>query len=594
LSFDKTSSTAEPKATDRLTDDPTDGSRSVATNAWRRGETWLFAAILAFFALFSLWPLLSLFARALGPNDHGAVLGLLVDEWTSAATRRALWNTIEASVLATLVSTAVGAGMAYIVGLTDVRLKSAIVFMLVLPLLIPPQITALSWLELTDPSSPILAPLGLAPQYGRTNPLYSLGGIVLVMGIEHSTIVFLTVRAALSNLPRDLSEAARVYGASPFKAAIFVIAPLTFPAVLAGGALAFVSAIGNFGAPAILGVPARFTMLTTLIYQRLNGFGASVLGEVGALALILALLAAAGLAVRRVLATRLSATIDPTGARLQPFSLKRARPWLEAGVWLVLLAISILPLLALVATSLEPSVGATLRPDTATLDNYRFALFGDAAARRAFVNSFTLAFCAACVSIIVAIPLAYLATVRRSRAARALSLLAETPYAIPGTTLAIGFIIAFLRPLPVLGISIYNTIWIILAAYCARFLTLVLRPVISALEAMDPGLDEAARLSGARIVRRLASIIAPAVAPSAGAGALVIFVIAFHELTVSVLLWSTGKETLGVVVFLLQYEGNTPAASALSTIIVAISLALAGLAILFGRRLPAAFIPWKG
>ena len=63
--------------------------------------------------------------------------------------------------------------------------------------------------------------------------------------------------------------------------------PLAMPAILAGAALAFVTSIGNFGIPAMLGIPGRYTVLTTLIYQRLQGFGPRVLGEVAALALIL-------------------------------------------------------------------------------------------------------------------------------------------------------------------------------------------------------------------------------------------------------------------------------------------------------------------
>ena len=45
-----------------------------------------------------------------------------------------------------------------------------------------------------------------------------------------------------------------------------------------------------------------------------------------------------------------------------------------------------------------------------------------------------------------------------------------------------------------------------------------------------------------------------------------VFMTAFNELTVSALLWSTGNETLGVIVFQLHYEGNSPAAAALAVV----------------------------
>ncbi|MEF2071625.1 ABC transporter permease [Consotaella aegiceratis] len=556
------------------------------------GETWLLAGIALYLLAFTLWPLGRLLAEAMGPGKSGAPLGFLFEQWQGRSVSRAFFNTLESSLLATLVSTVFGTLMALVVTLTDVRWKSAIVFVLMLPLLIPPQITALAWLQLVGPSSPLLAPLGLASEYGRTNPLYSLGGIVLVMGIEHSTLVFLAVRAGLVGLPRDLVEAARISGAKPLRSVVFVVLPLALPAVLAGASLAFVSSIGNFGVPALLGIPGRYTVLTTLIYQRLNGFGPSVLGEVGAIAVILLLLAVVGLGLRAVLAARMNAVTERSGATLQPFALDRWRPATEGAVWTLLGLAALLPLAALFAASVTPAVGVPLGFDTVTLANFRFAVLENEATRRAFVNSFVLAGTAACVCALLSVPLAYLSVLRRLPLARTLELVADTPYAIPGIVLALGIIMVFLPPLPLLNVSIYGTIWIILVAYLARFLTLALRPVVAGLETLEPALDEAARVVGARTGRRLVSIVLPLAAPHAAAGALLIFMTAFNELTVSALLWSTGSETLGVAVFFLQYEGNSPAASALAVASVAVTLALAGLVSLFGRGLPAGVVPW--
>lgn len=557
------------------------------------GEGYILAAVALYIGLFTLWPLGRLLIEALGADEAGRSFGILIDQWQSRGTARALWNTLEASFLATLVSVAIGTAMACAIVLTDIRHKALITFVLMLPLLIPPQITALAWIELAGPGSPVLGPLGLAPAPGQTNPLYSLSGIVLVMGIEHATLVFLAVRAGLIGLPRDLVEAARLSGAGPLVTLRRVILPLAGPSILAGAALAFVASIGNFGVPALLGIPGRYTMLTTLIYQRLNGFGPSVLGEVAAIALILILLTVAGLGLRAFLAGRIGAVIDRGGVALTPFALKGRRLPTELVLWTVLVVIAILPLVALIAASLKPAVGVPLNADTATLANYRFAVFGSEATRRAFANSFFLAGSAALIAAFVAIPLAYLAVIRRLRPARVLELVADTPYAVPGTVLALGVILVYLPPLPFLGVSIYGTLAIILVAYLARFLTLALRPVTACMETIEPALDEAARVVGAGPLRRLVSIILPIAAPAAAAGALLIFMTAFNELTVSALLWSTGTETLGVVVFFLQYEGNSPAASALAAVTVAVTLGLAGIVDLCARRLPAGVVPWR-
>lgn len=546
-----------------------------------------------YLALFTLWPLGRLLVEALGENRDGEALGILADLFDSRSVARAFRNTLEAGTLATIVSVALGGATAFVVALTNVRAKTALTFALLLPLLVPSQITALAWIELVGPSSPILRPLGLAPTPGTTNPLYSMAGIVLVMGVEHAALVFLAVRAGLRSIPRDLVEAARVSGARPLAAALRIVVPLALPSLAAGAALAFVSAIGNFGVPALLGIPGRYPMLTTLIYQRLNGFGPSVLGEVAAIALVLVGLAVAGLVVRGLLTARVQARVERASAMLAPFPLGRARAPLEIGVWALLVLVSFLPLTALVAASLIPSVGMRLSLETLTLDHWRFAVFGQDVTRRAFANSFLLAGATAAIAALVAVPLAYLAVMRRSPTARALDLVADTPYAIPGTVLAIGAILVFLPPLPVLNVSVYNTLFIILFAYLARFLTLALRPVTASLETIEPALDEAARIVGARAGRRLVSIILPVALPSAVAGGLLIFMTAFNELTVSALLWAAGTETLGVVVFFLQYEGNSPAAAALATATVLVTLVLALVLDLLGRRLPGDVVPWR-
>src|SRR5205823_10693303 len=139
---------------------------------------------------------------------------------------------------------------------------------------------------------------------GTRHPLYGPEGIILLLGLEQAPIVFRAVRAGLRALPRDLVEAAQAAGAKPWRIVRTIVLPLMVPAFAAGGMLAFVGSIGNFGIPAFLGIPAGFTVLVTLIYQRLAGFGTSVLAEVAALSLLLALLALGGLALNGWLTRR--------------------------------------------------------------------------------------------------------------------------------------------------------------------------------------------------------------------------------------------------------------------------------------------------
>jgi iron(III) transport system permease protein len=552
--------------------------------------------ILAFAALYVLvlagLPLGRLVLEALN-TSAGRPFGLIQNVWASPATQRAFWNTLDVAAAATAISTLIGGAMALAVAATDIRLKPLLVFAFLLPLLIPPQISAMAWADLVGPGSPLLEAIGIHYPPGTRNPLYSAGGIAFVMGIEHASVVFLAVRAGLASLPADLIEAARLNGARPPRVLARIVLPLLVPSILSGTAIAFVAAIGNFAVPALLGIPGRYPTLTTLIYQRLSGFGPRVLGDVAALSIILIVLAVLGLIVRTLIGKLHGRMPIERGSRgFVPFRLKRARVAVEAAAWLAVGVLCLLPLLALVATSLIPALGVPLGLKTITLKSFHVALAESGATVRAFRNSLALACLTAAVSIAVAVPLAYLSVIRRSKLARLIDAFADAPYAIPGTVLSVAVILVFIKPLPILGFSIYSTFAILLVAYLARFMAFSLRPVAAAFQSLDPAIDEAGRMVGARAPRRIRSILFPAVAPAAGAGAILVFMTAFSELTVSALLWSTGNETVGVVIFSLYYEGESPAAAAVAVLAVGVTFSMALIASLLARRLPKGVLPW--
>lgn len=552
------------------------------------GEGVLIALIAAYVLFTTIWPMGRLFAAALQPGEDGAALGLMGEVLMSRATARALWGTLATSGLSVLISAWLGVALALAVGLCKLRSRSLLTFLILMPLIVPSQTLALAWIELFGAGSPLLAPLGLAPPAGTTNPLYSTGGIALVMGVEHMPLAFIATRAALRALPADLIEAARILGIPPRRIGAGIVLPIILPSALAGALLAFTAAIGNFGVPALLGIPGRISVLTTLIYQRLNGFGPSAAGQVAVLALLMTAMAAGALLLRGLILRRLAVPL-PAG---RPFEPTRRAPWLEAGVWLVVLAISIAPLAALSMTALLPAIGVSFGPDTANLDQFARVLANEAV-RRGFANSLVLAASCAGISVLVAVPFAYLALRHPSWPVRAIDVLVEAPWVVPGTVVALGMILAFLPPLPLLGVSLYGTMAILMVAYLARFLPLVLRPVSAAAASADPSLDEAGRLAGAGIIRRLISIFLPGVLPAAVAGAILVVMTAVNELTLSALLWSSGHETIGVMVFALQYEGNSTAAAAVAVLSAAMVFALCALATVLARGLPAGLLPWR-
>src|SRR5689334_609504 len=108
-----------------------------------RGDHLFLLLILAYVAVIGLWPLLRLFSETF-TSVPGQPFALLQEMWSSHSLQRALSNTIIASLGATLIATLIGTLMALIIGLTNLPGKSLAVFVFLLPLLIPPQITAMA------------------------------------------------------------------------------------------------------------------------------------------------------------------------------------------------------------------------------------------------------------------------------------------------------------------------------------------------------------------------------------------------------------------------------------------------------------------
>lgn len=564
-----------------------------ATGARERVEQYaLLWGLVAVVALLSALPLVRLVLEAVAPGGRlsgQAFAGVFANASTWTATRHSLVTAFGGTALAA----AIGTLVALAVSLTDIRGRNAFVFCFVAPLLLAAQVVALAWLQVFGPSSTLLKLIGMAPPLGQRNPLYSAGGIIVVLGVQYAPLVFLTLRAGLRTLPQEMIEAALAGGAGPLRVLRTIVLPLMTPPLLAGIALCFVSCLGNFGIPALLGIPGNYLVLPTLIYQRLAGLGPGALSEVAVLSLIIGTIALAGIVVQDMLLRRRDFRTTSASAAARAFELGRWRLPMEIALWSLAGFVLIVPLTALVLTSLVPAVGVPLTSDSATLENYRFVIFEHAAARRAFGNSFGLSASAAIVIVAIALPLAYFLVWRRNRGLRVLSLLTEIPYAVPGVVLAIAAILVFLKPLPLVGVSLYNTIWIIFFCYLGRFLVLGLRPVVGGYHQLDRTLEEAAQIVGAGLLRRLRTIIAPLVAPTAAAGALLIFLTAFNELTVSALLWSTGSETLGVVFFSFQQGGDSTYASALGVLTVAVSIALMLSTLLFAGKLPRGVLPWR-
>lgn len=479
-------------------------------------------------------------------------------------------NSLGSSLASALGAVVVGGALALVVERTDIPGRRALRLFALSPLLVPPFVGAIAWVGLAGPASPV----NRWWQQHVGEPLWSVygaDGVILLLIVHSYPIAMLIISAALRRVPADLEQAARIAGASAPRALVTVTVPLLRGAALSAFTLTAVSNLADFGIPSILGTPERFTTLATLVYRYIQSGTVddplSVVATIGVVLLVVALL---GLVADAATAGR-RPELDASASRAAPLPLGRWRPPVALLAWAGVLAITLLPLLALLEMSLLPAPGVPLTLDTVTTASIVRAATQSGTLVGA-ATSLWLAAVAATVCTVVGLVIGTLVTRTRARDNRALHALSIMPQAIPGLVIAVAWLVVAPR------IGLFNTPWLILAAYITSFLAMVVQSVHAPLASTPLTAEEAARVAGASRGRALLDISLRMALPAALAGGVLVALTAVRELTLSALLLSPGSQTLGVVIFSLQQAGAANAAAALSLIVTVVGLAGLGLA----------------
>ena len=479
-------------------------------------------------------------------------------------------NSVVSATSSALFAVALGTAFALLLDRTDLPGRGGLRLLALSPLLMPPFVGAIAWLGIAGPTSPVN--LWWREAFG--SPLWSIygaDGVILLLTVHSYPIVMLVVSAALRRIPSDLEHAARISGAGPLRTVVAVTLPLLRPALLSSFILVAVGNLADFGIPSIIGLPERYVTLATLVYRYLqSGTVEDPLGIVATIGVVVLLVALAGLVIDAVIG-RGGHELDTSAVVVERIPLGRARPALGAAMWILVLLITVLPLVALLTQTLLRAPGVPLTWENLTLDHLITAL-GSQTALTGAANSLMLAGLAAVVCGVLGLGIGVVTARTTGRARRGLAATATLPQAIPGIVIAVAWLILAPR------LGLFNTPWLILAAYITSFLALVVQSVAAPLSATPSSAEEAARVAGASRLRALIDISCRMALPAALSGAVLVAVTAVRELTLSVLLLSPGSQTLGVAIFNFQQAGAFSTASAWSLIVAVVGIGFIGLA----------------
>lgn len=502
-----------------------------------------FILVAALLALFLLYPI-ALSLRAAFAADVSTTTG-----WTfrhvalvfrDPVLREGLWNAAFIAAATTALCLVLSAPLALLSTRRSFPFRDGWNALILLPLILPPFVGAIGLKAVLGRAGALNALLGtewdLLGEHRRW-------GVIIALALHLYPVTYLNLAASLANLNPAMDEAARVFGASPWRRLRAITLPLVRPGVFAGAAIVFVWAFTELGTPLVFDY---YAVTSVQIYNGVKRMDASA--EPYALtAVMLGLTVVMYLALKTFLgrpghAGGGRAATASGDARLSP--MKGA---LASGAFALVTLLAVIPHIGVVGMALAApgSWRDSVAPQVLTLGNFENAL-SHPLAFGAIRNSIVLAAAAAAIDVVLGLLIAALVTRTKLRGRWALDALAMLPLAVPGLVMAFGYIALSLRwPFgkgdPLEGVldvvsASPNPFPLLIIAYAVRRLPYVVRAAAAGLEQVSHDIEEAARVFGASAFRAMRVVVVPLVAANLIAGGLLAFSFAALEVSDSMIL----------------------------------------------------------
>jgi iron(III) transport system permease protein len=516
--------------------------------------------------LIFLAPILKLVLMSLKEPDGTYGLSGFIALFHDKRTVEACSNTLLIALGSTCLSTMFGTVMALILAFTNITHKRLLEVMTLMPFIVPSYIISLSWSGLLTREAAINQFLT-----GMNLPvinLYSRGGIIAVLGLVNTPMVYLSVVHYLRTLPLEMDWASRACGFNPRKTLIQIDIKEAMPAIISGALLAFLASIDNFAVPAFLGISSGITVLSTYIYEKAIGFGPDAFSEAAVLSVLLSFIAIGGTLFESKIIRKHTALESVKEDYTPRILLKQSTAAIVTSLLILIWSfLDIIPLLNMVKNALVKSYGMPLNAQNLSWENFSF-VFSSSTVLSSIQNSLMLAGITCTICLVTGTLLAYWKIRMHSHAASLAERCAALTYALPGIVLALSMIFHWVEPLPGFRPELYGTVSLLVIAYVTRYLILQIKGSSTALLSINPELEDAVRACGRSQWVLWKKILVPLLLKPVIASTSLIFVSSLTELTLSSILAGADTKTIGLTIFNFQQAGDYNLSSAMSTVIV--------------------------
>jgi len=545
----------------------------VSLSSWRaqtvrdlrqlQGEPLLALGIAGIFALlfvFILYPLVRVLMVSVLPQGAFS-LTLYRELLGSWFIRQAFWNSLLMGILTALGGTAVGFLFAFTLTRTDIPGKRILSLAAILPIISPPFVSALSIILLFGNNGLITRQLlGF-----QDVALYGFRGLLVAQVFTFFPVAYLTLRGILESLGGTLEDAAMNLGATRWKAFRRVTFPLCLPGIASALLVLFIESIADFGNPLILG-GSSFPVLSVQVYLQVTGMYDLAGGA--ALAVILLVPSVTTFLLQRYWIARkryVTVTGKPTRAIIRAVS-----PQLRWALFATCVAVALFVLLfyaTILVGAFSRAWGVDHRP---TLRNFGY-VFGVGA--QAITDTLIIAVTSSPLAGLLGMAIAFLVIRRRFPGRRLMEFISILNFAVPGTVIGIGYILAFnQRPLLLTGTAV-----ILIANFLFRYIPVGIQSGMAGLRQIDPAIEEAATNLGASTQVTFRRITLPLLVPAFFSGLVFSFVRAMTAISAAIFLVSADWNLMTVQILSQTEAGRLGAAAAFSVLLILITLLAIGL-----------------
>ena len=514
--------------------------------------------ILTFGVLFYFiaYPLYAVFQES-AKNEAGKFVGLAnyIHFVQSEYFRQVFYNTLFISVIATAGAVIVGMIFAYAMTRTDLPLKSLFMITAILPMITPPFINAFALILLLGRNGVIN--VFLERWLGFKFVIYGYHGVILSEILTTFPLAYLIVSASFSGLGSTLEDSAQDLGAKPLRVLRTVTLPLITPAIMAATLMVFMTNLSAFGAPALLGGGISVLAVESVI-QTLGVLDWGMGTTLSIILLIPSFLLFYFQNWYRSKRSYVTITGAPTHTEI------RKTPWrIKGPIFGFCFLLSVIILVTYLVIFLGGFSKVWGVDSSFTLNHYRLVFTNTL---RSITNSLILSSIGAFFATLLGLLIAYLIVRQSFMGQKVMDFLGTLPYAVPGTMMGLGFVVAFNKaPLILTG-----TAFIIVLDYCIRRMPFGLRSGVATLKQIDVAIEEASADLGAPWFTTFRKIVLPLMKPAFIAGITFAFIRAITELTSTIFLVTPRWRVMAVDIYNMVESGALGGAAAMSTLLMAI------------------------